>query len=205
MVFRPPSPDPWPADHPLDPGVNRDASLYFGALGICGPGSGAIEQHVWSGRCCLPGNAAPLHAATGDAHGEHSQRSRYGPDRNRCRRASGPDILGSRTGIVARAPAYHRRNSRACFAPADGVDARRRGCENAPAIVLLHVVGRGAEANRAGDGSAPRLPSNPGRFYPTNIKYPQAGPDPPPDRQRGLPGCVHRFLSPPSLHCALRT
>jgi hypothetical protein len=69
MVLQPPSLDPWPADHPLDPRVNRDASLYVGAPGICGPGSDAIELHVGSGRGRLPGNAAPLHAAPGDAHG----------------------------------------------------------------------------------------------------------------------------------------
>ena len=170
MVLQPPSLDPWPADHPLDPRVNRDASLYFGAPGICGPGSDAIELHVGSGRGRLPGNDAPLHAAPGDAHGGRSQRSRCGPDRNRCRRASGPDNPGSRTGTVARAPADLRRNSRARYAHADGLDARRLGCENAPAIVPLHVVGHGAEANRPGHGSAPCLPSNPGRFYRTNFK-----------------------------------
>ena len=41
IVPRPPPPDPWPAEHPIDAGVNRDASLYFAA-----PGSGAIAQHV---------------------------------------------------------------------------------------------------------------------------------------------------------------
>lgn len=40
IVARPP-PDPWPAQHPIGAGVNRDASLYFAA-----PGSGAIAPHV---------------------------------------------------------------------------------------------------------------------------------------------------------------
>jgi hypothetical protein len=53
------------------------------------------------------------------------------------------------------------------------VDARRRACEDAPAIVPLHGVGRGAEAKLPGDGSAPCLPSNPGRFYRTNFKCPE--------------------------------
>jgi hypothetical protein len=36
-----PPPDPWPAQHPIDAGGNRDASLYFAA-----PGSGAPAPHV---------------------------------------------------------------------------------------------------------------------------------------------------------------
>ena len=177
-TLRPP-PDPQRADRQLDPGWNHDAALYFGAPGIYGPGSGAIDLHVWSGRGYLPGNAAPLHAATGDAHGGRSQHSRCGPDRNRCRRAPGPDSLGSRAGTAAHAAGDHGRNSRSRHAPADGVDARHRGCGDAPAIVPLHGVGHGGEANRAGDGSAPFLPSDPGKFYRTNFKYPEARPGPP--------------------------
>jgi hypothetical protein len=41
------------------------------------------------------------------------------------------------------------RNRRTRQAPADGVDARRRDCVDAPAIVPLHGVGRGAEAKLA--------------------------------------------------------
>jgi hypothetical protein len=41
IALRPPPPDPWPAQHPIDAGVNRDASLYFAA-----PGSGAPAPHV---------------------------------------------------------------------------------------------------------------------------------------------------------------
>jgi len=50
------------------------------------------------------------------------------------------------------------------------VDARRGGCDDAPAIVPLHGVGHGAEAKLAGDGSAPCLPANLGRFYRTKLK-----------------------------------
>jgi len=45
--------------------------------------------------------------------------------------------------------------------------------------VPLHGVGHGGEANRAGDGSAPFLPSDPGKFYRTNFKYLEAKPGPP--------------------------
>jgi hypothetical protein len=41
IVSRPPPPDPWPAQHPIDAGVNSDASLYFAA-----PGSSAIAPRV---------------------------------------------------------------------------------------------------------------------------------------------------------------
>jgi hypothetical protein len=46
-----PSPDPPSAEHPIDPGVNRDASLYFHATnfhvpGLCGRGIGAIAPHA---------------------------------------------------------------------------------------------------------------------------------------------------------------
>src|SRR5208282_3522638 len=46
MVVRPPPPDPRSAEHPFDPGVNRDASLYFRAPGIGARGSGATAPHV---------------------------------------------------------------------------------------------------------------------------------------------------------------
>jgi hypothetical protein len=58
IVARPPPPGPWPAQHPIDAGVNRDASLYFAA-----PGTGAIVPHVSPGHDGSPGSAAPLHAA----------------------------------------------------------------------------------------------------------------------------------------------
>jgi hypothetical protein len=41
IVSRPPPPDPWPAQHPIEARVNRDASLYFAA-----PGSGAIAPRA---------------------------------------------------------------------------------------------------------------------------------------------------------------
>src|SRR6202035_35713 len=60
IVARAPSPDPWSAQHSIDAGVNRDASLYFAS----------------------PGSAAPPHAATAGARVADTWRSRYGPDRN---------------------------------------------------------------------------------------------------------------------------
>jgi hypothetical protein len=50
------------------------------------------------------------------------------------------------------------------------VDARRGGCDDAPAIVPLHGVGHGAEAKLAGDGSAPCLSVDLDRFYRTKLK-----------------------------------
>jgi len=77
MVARPPPPEPRPAQHPIDAGVNRDASRYFAA-----PGSGASAPHVSPGRDGSPGSAAPLPAATVGARGARTQRNRCGPDRN---------------------------------------------------------------------------------------------------------------------------
>src|SRR6202034_1408607 len=74
---RAPSPDPWSAQHSIDAGVNRDASLYFAA-----PGSCAIAPHVSPGHDGSPGSAAPPHAATAGARVADTWRSRYGPDRN---------------------------------------------------------------------------------------------------------------------------
>ena len=50
------------------------------------------------------------------------------------------------------------------------MDARRGGCDDAPAIVPLHGVGHGAEAKLAGDGTAPCLPVDLDRFYRTKFK-----------------------------------
>src|SRR5271167_4307297 len=72
--------------------------------------------------------------------------------------------LAPRTEKAGHAAGDQGRNSRSRHAPADSVDARRHGCEDAPAIVPLHGVGHGAEAKLASDGSAPCLPTNPGRF-----------------------------------------
>lgn len=80
IVARPPPPDPWPAQHPIDAGVNRDASLYFAA-----PDSGAIAPRVSFGHDGSPGSAAPPHAATAGARAARTRRSRYDPDRNGCR------------------------------------------------------------------------------------------------------------------------
>jgi catechol 2,3-dioxygenase-like lactoylglutathione lyase family enzyme len=74
-------------------------------------------------------------------------------------------------------------DGRSLQATADAVDAHRGGCDDAPAIVPLHVEGHGAKAKLAGDGSALCLPFSLGRFYRTNFKYPEATPPP------GLPGC----------------
>ena len=46
IVVRRPPLDPCPAEHSSDPGVNRDASLYFGVRGNGGPGSGVTAPHV---------------------------------------------------------------------------------------------------------------------------------------------------------------
>jgi hypothetical protein len=54
------------------------------------------------------------------------------------------------------------------------VDARRRDCDDAPAIVPLHGVGHGAEAKLPGDGSAPCLPSQSRKVYRITLKYPEA-------------------------------
>ena len=167
IALRPP-PDPWTAEHPIDPRGNRDASRYFARCGICVPCSGATAPHVGSDRGGSPGSAAPLHAVTGDAHQGRSQRNRCGLDRNRCRRAPGRDSLGPRREKAGRAAGHHDRNCRSHHAPADGVDTRCRSCEDAPAIVPLHGVGRGAEAELPRHESAPCLPSNPGEFYRTN-------------------------------------
>ena len=49
---------------------------------------------------------------------------------------------GPHTGTAGLAAHGHARNGRSGHASADGVDARRRDCDDAPAIVLLHGVGR---------------------------------------------------------------
>ena len=93
------------------------------------------------------------------------------------------------------------RNRRSHLAPADGVDARRRDCEDAPAIVPLHGVGRGAEAKLPGDGSAPCLPVP----IPAGLPHhPQIfrGQTLPGPSIRGLPRWVHRNLPPLSRRCA---
>ena len=74
------------------------------------------------------------------------------------------------------------------------MDARRRDCDDAPAIVPLHGVGHGAEAKLPGDGSAPCLPSQSRKVYRITLKYPEARPSPgvPPR----LPRWVHRNLPP---------
>jgi hypothetical protein len=59
------------------------------------------------------------------------------------------DSLGPRTETAGLAADHRGRNRRSGHAPADGVDARRRDCDDAPAIVPLHGVGRGAEAKLA--------------------------------------------------------
>src|ERR1700727_93837 len=76
IVARAPSPDPWSAQHSIDAGVNRDASLYFAA-----PGSCAIAPHVSPGHDGSPGSAAPPHAATAGARVADTWRSRYAPNR----------------------------------------------------------------------------------------------------------------------------
>jgi hypothetical protein len=56
------------------------------------------------------------------------------------------------------------------------VDARRRDCDDAPAIVPLHGVGHGADAKLPGDGSAPCLPSQSRKVYRIIPKYSEARP-----------------------------
>ncbi len=109
------------------------------------------------------------------AHAARSPRSRCGPGRNRDRCTPARGNPASRREKVA--PHRHGRNDCSRHASANGVDARHRRCDTAPAIVPLHGVGHGAEAKLAGDGSAPCLPSDPGRFLP---------------RQRGIPGAKIR-------------
>jgi hypothetical protein len=157
-----PPPDPPSAEHSFDPRVNRDASHYFRPPGVCGSGSGAIAPHAGSGRDGSPGSAAPLHAATADARAVHNRRSRYGPDRNRCRSVPGSGSLAPRTEKAGHTAGHLARNRRCRHAPDNGVDARHHGCEDACAIVPLHGLWHGAEAKLAGDGSAPCLPANPG-------------------------------------------
>ena len=82
------------------------------------------------------------------------------------------------------------------------MDARRRDCDDAPAIVPLHGVGHGAEAKLPGDGSAPCLPSQSRKVYRITLKYPEARPSP------GVPPRIAQ-VGPqeppaPSLRCARR-
>ena len=94
------------------------------------------------------------------------------------------------------------RNRRSRHALADGVDARRRDCDDAPAIVPLHGVGHGAEAKLPGDGSAPCLPSQSRKVYRITLKYPVTRPS------SGVPSRIAQ-VGPqeppaPSLRCARR-
>ena len=59
------------------------------------------------------------------------------------------DRLGPHTKADGLAADDRGRNPHSRQALADGVDARRRDCDDAPAIVPLHGVGRGAEAKLA--------------------------------------------------------
>ncbi len=149
-----PLPGPRAAQPSIDPVRNPDASRYF-----CAPGGGVLAPHDWCGRDGCSGNGDRLRVASVGAPSRRSlRRNKYGRDRNGCRSAPGPGSPGTRTA----APAFHRLgrgNPRPPARPqADAVDAIPPGCDDAPAFVLRHGVGHGADANcHVGIGAVPAL------------------------------------------------
>ena len=115
--------------------------------------------HDWCGRDGSSGNGDRLRVASAGALSRRSlRRNKHGRDRNDCRSGPGPGSPDTR--IVA--PAFHRHGRGHPRPPArpraDAVDAIPSGCDDAPAFVLRHGVGHGADANcHVGIGAVPAL------------------------------------------------
>ena len=111
--------------------------------------------HDWCGRDGSSGNGDQLRVASVGALSRRSlRRNKHDRDRNGCRSVPGPGSPDTRTV----APAFHRPGNPHPHArpQADAVDAIPPGCDDAPAFVLRHGVGHGADANcHVGIGAVP--------------------------------------------------